>query len=59
MDTKHLHYLTANKRNCLTKLQLDNKVMEVGNIRHVCKTFPTRRIKDTAAMKMIAKWFEN
>jgi len=25
--------ITANKRNCLTQLYLDNKVMEVGSIR--------------------------
>lgn len=25
--------ITTNKRNCLTKMYLDNKVMEVGSIR--------------------------
>lgn len=57
--SKHLTFmmlraLTANKRNCLTKLYVDNKVIYL-QYASVCKTLGVMPAKPTTKLKPIEK----
>jgi hypothetical protein len=39
LPDKNAQLVTANKRNCLTKLYLDNRVLKVGSIRLFAKRY--------------------